>query len=126
MLHLIMNNFIALIRPIQSAQTSPQNSRKRRPVFSPARPGGPVLCTRQVAHHNSFLCRQHDVMASFHFAQVLCTRNFYVIIFFCGLLPGFCDFEVYYGFHILWRVYRLSCLHLDKRGVVVGLVAMLW
>ena len=51
----------------RSAQTGPPNIRKRRPVFPPA--GRSSHCTRQVAHHTSFLSRQPDVIASFSLSK---------------------------------------------------------
>ena len=44
-------------------------------------------------------------------------------VIFCGILPGFCDFKYFYYLPRYWRVYRSTCPHLDRRGVVV---AMLW
>ena len=36
----------------------------------------PVLCTRKVAHHTSFLSRQSDVIASFFVWRVYCADVF--------------------------------------------------
>ena len=60
---------------IRSAQTSPPNIRKRRPVFPPAG-RSVVLCTPQMAPRTSFLSRQPDVIASFSClgGRVLCVH----------------------------------------------------
>ena len=54
----------------RSAQTSPPNVRKRRPVFPPAGRSA-VLCTPQMAPRTSFLSRQPDVIASFSLSKPL-------------------------------------------------------
>ena len=51
----------------RSAQTSPPNVRKRRPVFPPADRSS--HCTHQVACRTSFLSRQADVIASFSLSK---------------------------------------------------------
>ena len=54
----------------RSAQTSPPNARKRRPVF-PLAGQSVVLCTPQMAPRTSFLSRQPDVIASFSLSKPL-------------------------------------------------------
>ena len=73
------------------AQTGPPNIRKRRPGFPPA--GRSSHCTRQVAHHTSFLSRQPDVISSFSFgACTACTEY----LEFWNFLRFFDFVEVFY------------------------------
>ena len=74
--------FITLIHPIQWTIANPVGAdwpvklQKKMSCVSTGQ-AGPVLCTRQVAHHISFLSRQHDVIASFSFgACIVYTENF--------------------------------------------------
>ena len=68
--------FIALIHPIQWTIANPVSAdqpakcQKKTPCVSTCQ-AGQVLCTRQVAHHTSFLSRQRDVIASFSFGACI-------------------------------------------------------
>ena len=62
-----------------------------------------------MAHPTSFLSRQCNVIASFLFGSSSVHTDFYVLEFFCGLLPGICEFDYYFCFYIFQRVYRTTC-----------------
>ena len=66
------NYFIVFIHPVQWTNANPIGSdqtakcQKKLSCITTGQ-AGPVLCTRQVVHHTSFLSRQCDVIASFSF-----------------------------------------------------------
>ena len=62
------------------------------------------------------------VIASF-FGCVYGAQEFACVEVFCELLPGYWEFDSYFYFYIILRVYRATCPCLNKRGVVV---ATLW
>ena len=82
-----MYSFIALIHPIQWTIANPVGAdrpakrQKKTSCVSTSWPV-PVLCIRQVAHGIYFLSRQHDVIASFCLARVLCRRVFNISRYF--------------------------------------------
>ena len=82
-----MGVFIALIHPIQWTIAYPVGAdrpAKRQKKTSCVSTGqaGPVLCTRQMACHTSFLSRQSDVIASFSFGACTCDTVFLRIYIF--------------------------------------------
>ena len=84
-IYLASVHFIALIHPIQWTFANPVGTdrpAKRQKKPSCVSTGWPVpLCIHQVAHHTSFLSRQHDVITSFSFGACSVQTDFCELTF---------------------------------------------
>ena len=116
----------------RSAPTGPPNVRKRRPVFPPA--GRSSHCTRQVAHHTSFLSRQPDVIASFSFGACTACMDYFVFgnfFIFCEITEVYCFTTLLFTSSHIIDHYVLSASLLSQRlggcgHTMAGLISTLY